>query len=70
MKASGMDDPKIDDTPPGDRAGAHATTRLDAFRTEVRAFVRERLPAALREKVRLGIEPGKHTFWHPDCRVR
>jgi len=32
---------------------------LDAFRAEVRAFVRDRLPAVLREKVRLGIEPDR-----------
>jgi acyl-CoA dehydrogenase len=32
---------------------------LEAFRAEVRAFVRERLPAVLREKVRLGVEPDR-----------
>jgi acyl-CoA dehydrogenase len=32
---------------------------LEAFRAEVRAFARERLPETLREKVRLGIEPGR-----------
>ena len=31
----------------------------DAFRADVRAFVREHLPDTLREKVRLGLEPSK-----------
>jgi len=38
---------------------AAADPALDAFRAEVRAFVRECLPATLREKVRLGVEPEK-----------
>lgn len=38
---------------------AAATAELDAFRAEVRTFVRDRLPAEVREKVRLGIEVSK-----------
>jgi len=45
---------------------------LEAFRAEVRAFVRERLPAVLREKVRLGIEPGRDELleWERALRER
>ena len=45
---------------------------MDAFRAEVRAFVRERLPATLREKVRLGIEPARADTlsWERELRDR
>jgi alkylation response protein AidB-like acyl-CoA dehydrogenase len=54
-----MGDAGMGDAGIGDRTGAGAAAGIDAFRAEVRAFVRERLPGALREKVRLGIEPTK-----------
>ena len=36
-----------------------AAASLDAFRDDVRAFVRDHLPAPVREKVRLGVECGR-----------
>jgi acyl-CoA dehydrogenase len=44
----------------------------DAFRAEVRAFVRERLPAEVREKVRLGVELTKDDMlaWERALRER
>ncbi|MGD9942321.1 MAG: acyl-CoA dehydrogenase family protein [Burkholderiaceae bacterium] len=51
---------------------AAAPESLDAFRAEVRAFVRERLPAQVRDKVRLGIEPahGDVVAWQRELRER
>ena len=44
----------------------------DAFRAEVRAFLREALPGTLREKVRLGLEPDKQEVrvWEAALRDR
>jgi alkylation response protein AidB-like acyl-CoA dehydrogenase len=44
----------------------------DAFRTEVREFVHSRLPVALREKIRLGIEPTREEIrqWEHALRER
>jgi alkylation response protein AidB-like acyl-CoA dehydrogenase len=38
---------------------SRAPASFDAFRAEIRAFVRDALPEAVREKVRLGIDPSK-----------
>ena len=45
---------------------------LDQFRAQVRAFVAERLPPQVREKVRLGIEPNKADMiaWESELRDR
>ena len=45
---------------------------LDQFRAQVRAFVAERLPEQVREKVRLGIEPNKADMiaWESELRDR
>jgi acyl-CoA dehydrogenase len=49
-----------------------APASLDAFRDEVRAFVRTRLPERVREKVRLGIEPDRDDLhaWQAELRDR
>jgi acyl-CoA dehydrogenase len=45
---------------------------LDAFRREVREFVRTRLPEVVREKVRLGVELSKHDYnaWQRELLAR
>ena len=45
---------------------------LDQFRAQVRAFVAERLPERVREKVRLGVEPNKADMiaWESELRDR